>query len=133
MKKYATERTSDIPVTGIDPEVERLFYQYRWPGNVRELENIIERSMILCPGNTITESDLPKSFKDTVNNVLPLEGIPAGGTLYETLAVVEKQLIEQALKQANFVQSHAAELLGIGKSGLNQKIKKYRLEVGPKP
>ena len=43
-----------------------------------------------------------------------------------------RQLIERALKQANNVQSHAAELLGIGKSGLNQKIKKYKLEVGAK-
>ena len=133
MKKYAEERKSDIPVAGITPEVERLFYQYSWPGNVRELENIIERSMILCPGDTIQESDLPQSFTYSVNNTLPLEGLPTGGTLYETLAMVEKQLIQQALKQANFVQSHAADLLGIGKSGLNQKIKKYKLEVGPRP
>jgi two-component system NtrC family response regulator len=132
MKKYAKERRSDIPVTGIDPEAERLFHQYSWPGNVRELENIIERSMILCPGDTIKETDLPKSFKYSVNNILSIEAIPTGGTLYETLAMVEKQLIEQALKRANFVQSHAAELLGIGKSGLNQKIKKFKLEIAPK-
>ena len=133
MKKYAKERTSDTPVTGIDPEAERLLYQYNWPGNVRELENTIERAMILCPGDTVRESDFPKSLKDTVNNILPLEDIPTGGTLYETLAEVEKRLIEKALKQASFVQSHAADLLGIGKSGLNQKIKKFKLEVGPKP
>ena len=41
-------------------------------------------------------------------------------------------MIERALKMANNVQSHAADILGIGKSGLNQKIRKYNLEVGPR-
>ncbi|MGD9045674.1 MAG: helix-turn-helix domain-containing protein, partial [Desulfobacterales bacterium] len=47
-------------------------------------------------------------------------------------AMIEKTLIERALKISNNVQSHAAALLGIGKSGLNQKIKKYNLDVGIK-
>jgi two-component system NtrC family response regulator len=46
--------------------------------------------------------------------------------------MVEKRMIELALKRANNVQSHAADLLGIGKSGLNQKIKKYKMDVVPK-
>ncbi len=132
MKKYAKERASETPVTGIDPEVERLLFQYSWPGNVRELENVIERAMILCPTDTITTSDLPKNFRDSIGNALPLDDIPMNAPLYDTLAMVEKRLIERALKQANNVQAHAAELLGIGKSGLNQKIKKYKLEVGAK-
>jgi len=41
-------------------------------------------------------------------------------------------MIKRALKLANNVQSHAAEMLGIGKSGLNQKIKKFKLDVDPK-
>ena len=48
------------------------------------------------------------------------------------LATVEKAMIERALNMANNVQSHAAAMLGIGKSGLNQKIKKYNLDIGPK-
>jgi two-component system NtrC family response regulator len=46
------------------------------------------------------------------------------------MAMIEKTMIERALKMSDNVQSHAAALLGIGKSGLNQKIKKYNLEVG---
>ncbi|UCG05642.1 MAG: sigma-54-dependent Fis family transcriptional regulator [Desulfobacterales bacterium] len=130
--KYASERNSSIPVTGVDQEVDRLFYDYSWPGNVRELENVIERVMILCPGDTIRVSDLPKGFKDNVHNTLHLEGIPADAKLYDTLAMIEKALIERALKMTNNVQAHAAELLGIGKSGLNQKLKKYNLGVGSK-
>jgi two-component system, NtrC family, response regulator len=132
MKKYAKERASETPISGLAPEVERLFFQYSWPGNVRELENVIERAMILCPTDIITASDLPKNFKDSVGNALPLDDIPMNAPLYETLAMIEKRLIERALKQANNVQSHAANLLGIGKSGLNQKIKKFKLEVGAK-
>jgi len=130
LKKYAPERTIGIPLTGIDPEVERLFHHYSWPGNVRELENIIERAVILSPGDTLRPSDLPKNLKATINDGLPIEDIPAGLPLQETLAMVEKRLIERALKQANNVQAHAAELLGIGKSGLHQKIRKYNLDVG---
>jgi len=132
IKKYASERESAVPVIGVDQEVDRLFYDYSWPGNIRELENVIERVMILCPGEIIRVSDLPKGFKDNVYNTLHLEGIPADAKLYDTLAVIEKTLIERALKMSNNVQSHAAALLGIGKSGLNQKIKKYNLDVGLK-
>jgi len=129
IKKYASERKSAAPVSGVDQEVDRLFYDYHWPGNIRELENVIERVMILCPNEIIRVSDLPKGFKDNVYNTLHLEGIPADAKLYDTLAMIEKAMIERALKMSNNVQAHAAALLGIGKSGLNQKLKKYNLEV----
>jgi len=129
IKKYAPERRSAAPVTGVDQEVDRLFYDYHWPGNIRELENVIERVMILCPDSIIRVSDLPKGFKDNVYNTLHLEGIPADAKLYDTLAMIEKAMIERALKMSDNVQAHAAALLGIGKSGLNQKLKKYNLEV----
>ncbi|MGD9301691.1 MAG: sigma-54 dependent transcriptional regulator [Desulfobacterales bacterium] len=130
IKKYASERKVDVPVIGVDQEVDRLFFDYSWPGNVRELENLIERVMILCPNDTIQVSDLPMDFRDNVHNALHLEGIPSDATLYDTLAMIEKAMIERALKMSDNVQAHAAALLGIGKSGLNQKIKKYNLDVG---
>jgi len=127
--KYAPERKVNIPVKGVDQEVDRLFFDYSWPGNVRELENLIERVMILCPNDTVRVSDLPKDFRDNVHNALHLEGIPSDAPLYETLASIEKAMIERALKMTDNVQAHAAAMLGIGKSGLNQKIKKYNLDV----
>jgi two-component system NtrC family response regulator len=132
IKKYESERKLEVPVKGVDQEVDRLFFDYSWPGNVRELENLIERVMILCPGDVIRVSDLPRGFKDNVHNALHLEGIPTDAKLYETLAMIEKAMIERALKMADNVQAHAAALLGIGKSGLNQKIKKYDLDIGSK-
>jgi two-component system NtrC family response regulator len=132
VEKYAPERKSLAPVKGMAQEVDRLFYEYSWPGNVRELENVIERVMILCPNDIITGADLPTGFKNNVDNALHLDGIPPGAQLYQTLEMVEKVMIQRALKMADNVQSHAADILGIGKSGLNQKIKRYNLEVPPK-
>ena len=125
--KYSDERNLGLPVTGIDREVERLFYEYDWPGNVRELENVIERAVVLSPEEIIQVSDLPKDFIDNAHSTLHMDGIPVDANLYDTLALVEKNMIVRALKKANYVQAHAADLLGIGKSGLNQKIKKYKL------
>ncbi len=130
--KYKDERRSDISITGIDPEVKRLFYEYSWPGNVRELENVIERAMVLCQSHTIKVSDLPKEFKNSIDNSLDIESIPADAKLDDTLAMIEKKMLERALKLTNNVQSQAAEMLGIGKSGLNWKIKKFKLEIGSK-
>jgi two-component system NtrC family response regulator len=127
IRKYSKERPAGNAITHVDPAVERLFQDYHWPGNVRELENTIERVMVLCPGPTITIEDLPTELRDHVHNTLHLEGIPADATLYETLAMVEKKMILRAMKMAGHVQTKAADILGIGKSGLNQKLKKYNL------
>lgn len=128
IEKYASERRPGQQVTGVDQDVDRLLYGYSWPGNVRELENAIERAMVLCPGNIIRVSDLPREFKKNITHSLHLEGISDNAKLYETLDMVERAMIERALTISHNVQSHAAELLGIGKSGLNQKIKKYGLK-----
>jgi two-component system NtrC family response regulator len=132
IKKYAAERRGASPVAGVSQDVDRLFYEYSWPGNVRELENVIERAIILCPQDRITAADLPKEFRRNVDNSLHLDSIPPDAKLYETLEMVEKTMILRALKMTGYVQAHAAALLGIGKSGLNQKIRRYNLDVGPK-
>ena len=125
INKYSDERSSDILVRGLDPEVERLFYEYNWPGNIRELENVIERAMVLCPDDKIKASDLPRDFRDIVHDDQILDSIPQDAQLYETVTMIEKMMIKRALKLTNNVQSQAAELLGVGKSGLNKKLNKY--------
>jgi two-component system NtrC family response regulator len=131
IEKYSDERGDRTPVEKVAQRVERLLYDYSWPGNVRELENVIERAMVMCTGDTIQVSDLPMDFRENVRNTLPLHDIPEDAKLYETLAQVEMKLIKRALKRADYVQARAARILGIGKSGLNQKIKKYNLDVSP--
>lgn len=125
--KYAAERRMGVPVKSIEREVEQIFYQYDWPGNVRELENTIERAMVLCPDDTIRVSDLPRYFRNNLMGEPQLENIPADAKLFQTLADIEKKMLLRALENCNNVQSEAAQLLGIGRSGFNKKLKKYGL------
>ena len=129
IEKYSHERDLDVPIKGVEREVEHLFYQYHWPGNVRELENVIERAMVLCPGTIIRVSDLPRDFRHSILGGRQLEGIPENAKLFETLSEIEKNMILRALRLCNHVQSDAARLLGIGKSGLSKKMKKYGIQV----
>ena len=131
IEKYANAHREGLPISHMDQEVQRLFYRYNWPGNVRELENVIERAMVMCSGQVIRVEDLPNDFKNNVyqDDRLHLDALPEANTLYETLAQVEKEMILNALRKADFVQARAAEMLGIGKSGLNQKLKKYGIDI----
>jgi two-component system NtrC family response regulator len=123
--KYMTERRMGVPVKGIEREVEQIFYRHDWPGNVRELENTIERAMVLCPDDIIRVSDLPREFRSSLTGEPQLENIPLDAKLFETLTDIEKKMLLRALKSCNNVQSEAAQLLGIGRSGFNKKLKKY--------
>ena len=127
--KYADERRLNVPVKGIEREVEQIFYRHNWPGNVRELENAIERAMVLCPDDTIRVSDLPDDFKDSYSDENQLENIPLDAELFNTLAAIEKKMILRALKHCHNVQSDAAQLLGIGRSGFNKKLKKHEIHI----
>jgi two-component system NtrC family response regulator len=89
--------------------------------------------VILCPGTTITVADLPRNFKADLTDTLHFEGIPANASLPEILDMIEQRMIHRALRMANSVQAHAAQILGIGKSGLNMKIKKYKMDVSAMP
>jgi two-component system, NtrC family, response regulator len=123
--KYAAERRLGVPVKGIEREVEQIFYQHDWPGNVRELENTIEHAMVLCPDDIIRVSDLPKYLRSSLTQESQIENIPMDAKLFDTLADIEKKMLLRALTYCNNVQSEAAQLLGIGRSGFNKKLKKY--------
>lgn len=133
IQKYSHERRSTdasesiCQLEGVTPEAARLLFDYTWPGNVRELENLVERAVILSTGRFITVADLPEQIRKGISSQLNLEGIPDNAGLNETLAAVEKRMIQRAMAQAGNIQTKAAELLGIGKSGLNQKLKRYGL------
>jgi len=126
--KYTKGQHATGNVSEIHPEAVQILCDYQWKGNVRELENIIERSVILCTSDMITPSDFPLQVRQNISFTLDLDGIPDGAGLAETLAAVEKRMIQRAMKLSGDVQTKAAELLGIGKSGLNQKLKKFNLD-----
>jgi len=126
--KYTEAPESVSMVSGISPEAVNFLCRYQWKGNVRELENTIERSVILCSDKTIKPSDLPLQLRQDIPSTIDLDDIPEGVGLAETLAVVEKRMIKRAMMLSGNVQTKAAQLLGIGKSGLNQKLKKFNLD-----
>ena len=128
INKYTKEQPTTGNVSEIHPEAVKILCDYQWKGNVRELENMIERCVILCSSDTITPSDFPLQIRQNMSFTLDLDGIPEGVGLAETLAAVEKRMIQRAMKLSGDVQTKAADILGIGKSGLNQKLKKFNLD-----
>ncbi|MDD9301541.1 MAG: sigma-54-dependent Fis family transcriptional regulator [Desulfobacter sp.] len=129
IQKYTQgPESAGTSVTGIDKEAAQILCDHEWKGNVRELENVIERAVILSGSNRIAKSDLPPHIRNTPGTPLQLDGIPEGVGLSETLAAVEKRMIQRAMKMSGNVQTKAAQILGIGKSGLNQKLKKFNLD-----
>ncbi len=125
--KYTNEQQPESKVSGITPEAVKILCDYQWKGNVRELENVLERCILLGSGDMITPSELPLQVRQHVFSFLDLDGIPQDVGLAETLTAVEKRMIQRAMKLSGNVQTKAAQLLGIGKSGLNQKLKKFNL------
>ncbi|MCK5544985.1 MAG: sigma-54-dependent Fis family transcriptional regulator, partial [Desulfobulbaceae bacterium] len=124
----------DLPGLEISPNALRVLTTLPWEGNVRELENTIERAAILCTGNRIEPEDVagpdtPGLHKAAQWNVdFDPEGLfPAGTPLPEIMNGIEKKLVKEAMKNAGHVQTRAAETLGITKSLLQYKIKKFRL------
>lgn len=126
LEKYASQRAVPERLTDFSPACKRHLLDYPWPGNVRQLENVMERAVLLAPGPHIDPEDLPREIRDYGSGREISFSMP-DLSLSETLAHMEKLLIERALKANDFVQAHAAASLGITKSGLHQKIKKYKI------
>jgi len=113
--------------TELSPGAWKALYGYIWPGNVRELENVIERAVVLNPGGAIDEKDLPTEFTEVPKELDINRFIPPSAPLQPVLEEIEEKLIRRALKQCNNIQAHAAELLGITKSLIQHKMKKYNI------
>lgn len=111
------------------PETWKALYNYPWPGNVRELENVIERAVVLNSGALIEFEDLPPEFSEKPQELDIDRFISPDAELQPTLEKIEEKLIRRALMQANNVQAHAAEMLGITKSLIQHKMKKYNIHV----
>jgi two-component system NtrC family response regulator len=113
----------------LSPEAWKILYSYSWPGNVRELENVIERAVVLKADRVIGKEDLPTEITEKREEVEVERFIPLNAPLQKTLEQIEEKLIRRALDQCDNVQSHAAEMLGITKSLIQHKMKKYDIAV----
>jgi DNA-binding NtrC family response regulator len=119
----------DGGVEGIADEAMEMLCNYPWPGNVRELENLIERLVILSNGPDIVASDLPAGFQSGSSGTAQAPRVTATGLSFR--AVVddfESDLILQALEQTQWNKNRAAQLLGLNRTTLLEKIKKKGLD-----
>jgi transcriptional regulator with GAF, ATPase, and Fis domain len=130
LAKYFLERAAKrtkCPVTSISPSAISTLMNYPWPGNVRELQNTIERAVILCTSDTVGMNDIQLSALGAgeVKTVAPgrQEGFRA-----VSLDLIEQEQILGTLGWTNWNKSHAAQILGIERSTLDRKLKKYEVE-----
>jgi len=119
----------------------QVLLNYQWPGNIRELENCVEYSLAMARGDQITPDDLPLIITDYTPDHMPVatgerrsplmtipdKGSDTASTTTQTISKMEKQSIIYALQQNDYNRTRAAETLGISRSTIIRKIKKYDL------
>ena len=105
----------------ISPEAMHCLIDYDYPGNVRELKNIIERASVLAPAPVIRPDDLPADLLEVNGFKDPGESF----VISEAVARTEKQLLVKALARTQGKKGEAADLLGISRKNLWEKMKLY--------
>src|SRR5947209_3713459 len=125
VKQFATQLGKSEPE--ISPEAFQKLLDYSWPGNVRELQNAMEYAVVLARNNTVTVKELPNELQ------LPaaLQNIDRSSTPQgvQSLDDMERVTIQQALAQCHGNKKKAAELLGIQRPTLYNKLKRYAIEL----
>jgi two-component system response regulator HydG len=117
LRHFAAEQEKHVGRFG--SEAMRRLLDYSWPGNVRELENSIEHAAVLTKGKVIEISDLPTLIRQTEIQA------PAGSTL--SMVENERKLLVEVLDKCSWNKKAAAHRLGISRSTLYDKLKKYQI------
>ncbi|MGQ9632311.1 MAG: sigma-54-dependent transcriptional regulator [bacterium] len=112
----------DKKFKAVDPEVVRRLTLYNWPGNVRELKNCIERMVLLCQGDTLTPDHLPEEISPASRGEFDKALRP--GT---SLGDMERELILRTLRMTRGNKTQTAEILGITRRLLYDKLKRYQI------
>jgi DNA-binding NtrC family response regulator len=118
-------------VSGIDPQAMAALKAYRWPGNIRELENALERMVIVKGAGVLTLSDVPPQIRTpraTPATGTEIPELPKDGTdLRAMLEAVEDRMIGEALERTGGNKNRAAELLGLNRTTLVEKLRRKRV------
>ncbi len=118
-------------VTAIDPQTMGLMKNYSWPGNIRELENLVERMVIVKGAGVLMPTDLPASVRtprSTPATGAPIPELPENGTDLKTiLDAVEEKIIGEALVRTGGNKNRAAELLGLNRTTLVEKLRRRKV------
>ena len=122
LKRYSGQHNKKK--LGITDEAIGFLERYPWPGNVRELENVIERAVLLGKGSFVTPDDLPAGIRQ--EQVIQGPGYNAV-SLKKAVAEPEKNIIRQALEVHKWNRQETADALGINRTTLFKKMKRYGL------
>jgi DNA-binding NtrC family response regulator len=126
LHRFVAETGSKIK--GFTPRAMEEMLRYRWPGNVRELKNVIERAVVLTRSQYIDHSDLVLSTLRTAGDTdFEMAASREGRQEPSSLADMERQHILDTLTQTGWNKSRAAIILGIERSTLDRKIRRYDL------
>jgi len=107
-------------VKGVTPKAEALLISYNWAGNIREMRNVIERAMILCVGDKIHACDLPLGGAE-----FSAPTASENGDEFLSLEELERLHIERILAATEGNHTRAAEILGVTRTTLYNKLAKY--------
>jgi len=112
------------PSKRVSREAAELLAGYSWPGNIRELENIVEQMIILVPGDVVGPSDLPLHIRRQESVPRASDAVLAGRVSFDkAVATFEREIILRALNETGFVQTRAANRLGI-----TRRVLKYKMD-----
>ncbi|HUX79202.1 MAG TPA: sigma 54-interacting transcriptional regulator [Alphaproteobacteria bacterium] len=113
-------------ITSVSPAVRKILIGHRWPGNVRELKNVIERAVNFASGDMLELEDLPFYLREQKLGVsLPSE---KGWNLENAHEHLDKETLEKALLKMKGNKSEVARLLGISRSWLYEKMRRYDIK-----
>ncbi len=119
------------PLISVSPAAMQAMEAYDWPGNVREMENVIERTVALTDGEIIERRDLPPGIGDEEEahpGLLCPRVTEEGVDLVRIIEEIERRMITEALQLSGGVKARAAGLLGINRTTLVEKIKRFAPE-----
>jgi transcriptional regulator with PAS, ATPase and Fis domain len=127
LKQMAKE--ANLSQISLDQDAAKALKKYAWPGNVRELSNVLERALSSTESDTIRLCDLPfyisrvqKKLPEQNQTAIDIKGVQARA---------EGDAIRYALKETNYNKARAAKLLGIHRTLLYKKMKKYNIALKP--
>jgi DNA-binding NtrC family response regulator len=128
IKKYSKRLKVSMP--DISQDTLEILMKYHWPGNVRELENVVEHALVFTSNNKMTVQSLPENLKkfESVSDKIHLDLQEKDKIDFQDeVAEFEKNLIKWAYKKANGNQINMAEILGIPRTTLRNKMIKLNL------
>lgn len=111
-----------------DDDVMSILMDYSWPGNTRQLQNVLERALNRCHGHTIRPEHIQLSTPDLEPGRAERRDRPEAATIREQRDALERSVLEKTLAECRYNKSDAAQWLGISRTALYKKLKKYGLK-----